>query len=76
MQQFNENGLLGIETRPEHTDKWTLHKTIPFNHATILTYKYVYDTLEGYVVAPRTVRGQDYDLWFRFFHQGFAGDNL
>lgn len=76
MQLFNEDGYLGIEKRPEHTDKWTLHTIIPFNHATILTYKYVYDKLKGYTVAKRTMRGQDYDLWFRFFKEGFTGDNI
>lgn len=76
MQLFNDSGYLGIEKRPEHTDKWTLHKIIPFNHATIMTYKNVYDDLDGYTVCERTVRGQDYDLWFRFFHKGYMGDNI
>lgn len=76
MQQFNETELLNIESRPEHTDRWTLHKIIPFNHATILTYKYVYDKLGGYTVASKTARCEDYDLWFRFFAKGFCGDNI
>ena len=77
MQQFNENdGNIRIIYKPEHTDKWTLHKQIPFHHATIMTYKYVYDALGGYTVAERTNRGQDYDLWFRFFAADFTGDNI
>ena len=47
-----------------------------FQHATIMTYKKVYDALDGYYVSKRTVRGQDYDLWFRFFQKGFRGYNM
>ena len=77
MQQFNDkDGNIKIIYKPEHTDKWTLHTQIPFHHATIMTYKSVYERLGGYTVAERTNRGQDYDLWFRFFAQGFIGDNI
>lgn len=77
MQQFNDtDGNIRIIYTPEHTDKWSLRKSVPFNHATILTYKSVYDALNGYTVADRTRRGQDYDLWFRFFAAGYTGDNL
>lgn len=76
MQRFNEDGLHDIDYPPENIDKFVLRKRSPFNHATILTYKRVYDELDGYVVAERTIRGQDYDLWFRFFHKGFVGDNI
>lgn len=77
MQQFNElDGNIRIIYKPLHTDKWMLHKQIPFHHATIMTYKSVYDELKGYTIAKRTNRGQDYDLWFRFFAKGFTGDNI
>ena len=76
MQQFNEvDGNIAIVSKPEHTDKDTLKTSIPFNHATIMTYHYVYDELGGYTVSKRTERGQDYDLWFRFFAKGYIGDN-
>lgn len=77
MQWFDDiNGLSNILYKPEKTDKWMLRKIIPFHHATIMTYKYVYDSLGGYTVAERTNRGQDYDLWFRFFAEGFVGNNI
>ena len=77
MQQFNDKvGNIKIIYKPEHTDRWTIHKEMPFHHATIMTYKSVYDALKGYTVAERTNRGQDYDLWFRFFAKGFTGDNI
>ena len=76
MQRFNEKGLVAVDKKPEHPDKYSLRKMIPFNHATIMTYKRVYDNLGGYVVSERTIRGQDYDLWFRFYHHDYKGDNL
>lgn len=76
MRRFDGNGMADIVFKPEYPDKFTLRMGIPFNHATILTYKHVYDTLNGYTVAERTNRAQDYDLWFRFYHHGFRGDNL
>lgn len=76
MQQFNESGYLAVIEKPIKIDKYSLRKIVPFNHATILTYKYVYDKLKGYTVSDRTSRCEDYDLWFRFFHAGFNGANM
>lgn len=49
---------------------------IPFFHPTIMMRKSAYDKLGGYTVCPRTTRGQDMDLWFRFFAQELKGYNL
>ena len=77
MQRFYDDGTLGaIDRRVENPDYWEPHRSNVFNHATILAYKYVYDQLGGYAVLPRTVRGQDRDLWFRFIKAGFRGGNM
>lgn len=47
-----------------------------FSHATIMTYKRVYDALEGYSLDPNVERCEDLDLWSRFFVAGFRGYNL
>lgn len=47
-----------------------------FMHPTIMMHKEIYDALGGYTVSKRTVRGQDWDLWFRFFSEGYKGYNL
>ena len=49
---------------------------VPFSHPTIMMRKTMYDKLNGYTVLPRTVRGQDLDLWFRFFAIGGKGYNI
>lgn len=76
MIPFDENGDRTIRTHKEIPDKYDLLKNPCFNHATILMKKSVYDALNGYTVLPRTERGQDYDLWFRFFAAGYKGYNM
>lgn len=76
MQRFSKEGLADIGEREEIPNKYSMLKGPPFNHATILTYKYVYDSLGGYTVEKRTERGQDYDLWFKFFAKGYKGYNM
>lgn len=76
VQRFEGNKLADIIKKPEFPDKYTQRYQVAFNHATIMTYKYVYDKCGGYTVSKRTVRAQDYDLWFRFFYHGFKGVNM
>lgn len=76
MRRFNQDGFADSVQKPENVDKYSMRSMVPFNHATIMTYGRVYEKLEGYVVAERTKRAQDYDLWFRFFHAGFRGYNM
>lgn len=76
MQRFNDEGLADVAPKPEIPDKFSMRVGPPFNHATILTYKYVYDSLGGYVDEDRTIRCEDYDLWFRFFAKGYKGYNI
>lgn len=47
-----------------------------FFHATIMMRKQAYDLVGGYTVSKRTIRAQDYDMWFRFFAKGLIGYNL
>lgn len=76
MRRFSDKGQADIQFGVKNPDRYTLRNTVPFNHATIMTYKYVYDKLNGYLVSKRTERSQDYDLWFRFYKEGFEGFNL
>lgn len=47
-----------------------------FSHATIMTYKRVYDALGGYSLEPWVLRVEDVDLWCRFLAKGFKGYNM
>lgn len=61
---------------PKEPKKEHLANGVPFYHPTIMMRKSVYDLLDGYLVSERTKRGQDYDMWFRFYAKGFRGYNL
>lgn len=76
MRRFSDSGLAEVVYGIDNPDRNSLRRKVPFNHATIMTYKYVYDKLGGYTVAERTKRSQDYDLWFRFYYGGFNGQNM
>ena len=77
MRRFDDDGELGAVIRSEeHPDRFTPHRGSVFLHATILGRKEVFDALGGYTVLPRTQRGQDLDLWFRFLDAGYRGANL
>lgn len=76
---FNSNGL-GEVLQPEtlEPDRWTYGKSarVPFAHPTILARRSVFETVGNYTVSWRTERGQDVDLWFKFFAAGLVGRNL
>ncbi len=65
-----------IVLNPEHPTARYLTTRIPFFHPTIMMRKSAYDKLSGYTDRPRTRRGQDMDLWFRFFAAGMKGYNF
>lgn len=56
--------------------KETMLKDNAFSHATIMTYKRVYDELGGYSLDPTALRVEDVDLWCRFLAKGLLGYNL
>ncbi|MCF0232642.1 MAG: glycosyltransferase [Enterococcus sp.] len=76
MERFDENGVIDIAPTPYCPDYYSLRYEPQFFHATILTYKKVYDDLGGYREDDWVERGEDYDLWFRFFAKGFKGYNI
>lgn len=73
---FDEKGDIGIrEGMREPTIKSLLTNT-PFAHPTIVMRKSVFDELHGYTVSKLTMRAEDLDLWFRFYHNKHRGYNL
>ena len=68
-----EKSIRKMKERPCEND---LLFGVPFAHPTIMMRKYVYDDLGGYTISDRTKRGQDLDLWFRFYHKKYKGYNI
>lgn len=67
--------MASIIKEPEPT-KETMFRMNAFSHASIMTYKSVYDSLGGYSLDPSVLRVEDLDLWFRFLAAGYKGYNL
>lgn len=67
------NSITGTIVLPEFPNKMTLTKSGAFSHATIMTYPYVYNSLNGYSTDKYAVRVEDLDLWCRFFARGYRG---
>lgn len=70
-----EKTIASIVKIHEPTCKTMLRQNA-FSHATIMTYKRVYDALGGYSEDSYAERVEDVDLWCRFFATGFKGYNL
>ena len=76
MQCFDETGLHNVRHAAKEPDRTTLRTRNPFFHATIMTYRSVFEALNGYSEAAYAERVEDLELWFRFFSKGFSGDNI
>lgn len=77
MQMFDAEGKRGrVIPYEQFPDKYSLRFGPCFCHASIMTHTKVYKEIGGYTVSKRTMRSQDYDLWFRFFAKGFNGANI
>ena len=72
MQHFTKDGPGDITKAVEYPDKYTIRDHIPFNHASIMMKKTVYDALGGYAVNSLTMRCEDREMWYRFFKAGIA----
>lgn len=76
MEIFDGKKTVGTIIKKELPQKEDTVQTNVFSHATILTYSYVYDVLGGYSIEPRAIRVEDFDLWIRFYFEGFKGYNI
>ena len=70
------SGRKYISKISEHPNKFTLHKHTPFNHATVMCRKEMFDILGGYSEAKTAERCEDQELWYRFFANGLTGANI
>ena len=73
---YDENGEREVRKIKEYPAVRDMKRGVTFFHPTIMMRKEVYDALDGYYVSKRTRKGQDLDLWFRFYSHGFKGYNI
>ncbi len=73
---FENEKQISSNITPAHPTIYDMSRSHCFSHATIMTYKYVYDKLGGYSEEENVFRHEDTDLFFRFFINGFVGHNI
>lgn len=76
MIYFDERGEWGIGTAKADPTKRDFIFGTPFCHAPCMVRAEAYQAVRGYSTDPRTLRAEDYDLWFRLYAQGLKGHNL
>lgn len=73
---FNGEKNIGIREVKKFPDTNDLLYGPCFIHPSIMIRKKVMDDLSGYTVSKDMQRGQDWDLWFRFYAKGYNGYNI
>ena len=73
---LDENGDWGKGSAAEYPDKLTFVAGTPFCHAPCMVRAEAYRAANGYSEDKKTLRAEDYDLWFRLYSMGYKGYNI
>lgn len=76
MIYFDETGDWGEGNANPTPDKKSFRKGTPHTHAPSMLRTFVMKEVEGYTATKRTVRVEDYYLWFKIYKAGYRGYNL
>lgn len=76
MFYFDENGDWGRGSSVAYPEKNDFITGTPFCHAPCMVRAEAYRAVGGYSEDPRTLRAEDYYLWFCMYAAGFRGANL
>ena len=76
MIYFDENGDWGQGKAISDPQKKDFVAGTPFCHAPCMVRAEAYRAVNGYSTDPRTLRAEDYNLWFRMYALGYKGHNL
>ena len=76
MIYFDENGDWGRGSAIPFPTKEDFISGTPFCHAPCMVRSEAFHTVGGYSTDPRTLRAEDYHLWFRLYAAGYRGANL
>lgn len=76
MIYFDENGEWGESKAIENPTNLDFVTGTPFCHAPCMVRIEAYKEVNGYSTDDRTLRAEDYNLWFRLYAMGYKGHNL
>lgn len=76
MIYFDENGDWGESTSVEKPEKINFVRGTPICHAPAMVRTEAYRRVDGYSVADKFLRVEDYHLWYKMYLAGSKGYNL
>ena len=76
MEFFDETGTWGRISHPEYPINKDFLNESPFCHAPCMVRKEAYDAVNGYSIAKKLIRVEDYHLWVKMYAKGFKGRNI
>lgn len=76
MLYFDETGVWGTGTAKQWPEPVDFISGTPFCHAPCMVRAEAFHAVNGYSTDPRTLRAEDYHLWFRMYAAGYRGHNL
>lgn len=76
MIYFDENGDWGQGASIEYPQKKDFVRGTPFCHAPCMVRAEAYRAVNGYSENRKTLRAEDYNLWFRMYSLGYKGYNI
>lgn len=74
--KFDEDGIYGIRHCKEKPVKEDLLWNNPFVHPSVMIRTEILKKVNGYRDIKKTVRCEDYDLWFRLYKENYRGYNI
>ena len=76
INKFDEDGIYCTCKMVEKPEKKNFLWNSPFVHPSVVMRTSVMKHLAGYRDIKKTLRCEDYDLWFRLYAEGYRGYNL
>lgn len=76
IDKFDEDGVYCTIKYKEIPEIKDFYWNSPFAHPTIMIKTEVMMNLSGYRDIKKTLRCEDYDLWFRLYEHGYKGYNI
>lgn len=76
MIYFDENGDWGRGELVEYPSILTFKRSTPHAHAPCMIRSFVMKDVNGYTDAKKTIRVEDFYLWYKIYKAGYKGYNL
>lgn len=73
---FDENGEKTVNIKKREPDRYYIIFKVAAMHPTVMMRKTAYEKIGCYTTLKRCDRGQDHDMWFKFFAAGLRIYNL